>query len=838
MQSKRHLRLDTPLGENALLVRRLDGEEHLSQPFRLELELLSDDGLITPNDLLGQNVTITIDLADGERHFNGFVRQFGQYGYDGQFARYRAVVVPWLWFLSRTADCRIFQDQSVPDIVKAVFREHGFTDFEESLTGHYETFEYIVQYRESDLAFVSRLMEHEGIYFFFRHDKSHHVLVLADGYDAHAPCAGYEETPYYPPDEQRALREAEYLWDWQLRQHVEPGAYALNAYDFKAPKKNLRTVANMAREHAYAEYEVYDYPGGYTEVDHGDRYSQIRIEEQQADHQIAYGEGNPRGLFAGGLTTLTNHPRDDQNLEYLITSVSHHAESDPMDTGGDIGSDEFYRCSLTAMDARTPYRPPRLTPKPRVYGPQTAVVVGKSGQDIWTDKYGRVKVQFHWDREGKSDENSSCWVRVSQNWAGKNWGGMFMPHIGHEVVVSFLEGDPDRPLITGRIYNADNMPPLELPTHRTKSVLRDYGNNHMIWEGDAGKQFIRIKQDCGNMLEMDGTPGKEHTEITDKFGNHVLLDSVGEMLSLWSPSGSGMIMRESIHMLTNKNWYDFKAGTTAKAQVGHETSGYAGSKLSLTVGDNFGAYLGSKTSVAVNHAFEANYGQKFSYSSESQYAKTDANNTVSAKKDATVEGGQNVWILGGGDDEALINGKGNALTLSYSASGLGRSEVSDLGKGPLLAPATSLISSLVALGSQYAQTPSPVEKPELDEAPAQKDPMDKLSANYEGVLSGLVSGFGQMGLGAARASAMEKQADSRQNGIKQHSSPDAQVQLKEDGAEIKAGSAKITISKDGDIKVSSDKTVTVSGKNINVAADATVNISGGISHNNLSVKKR
>lgn len=511
-QKHRLMAVSSPLGEDVLLFRRLTAIEELSRPFEYHLDLLSEDWDIRFDDLLGQTMTVRLELPENEepRYFNGYVSRFSYVGTHGRYATYQATLRPWLWLLTRTADCRIFQEKKVPDIIKEIFREAGFTDFEEHLSGNYRQWEYCVQYRETDFNFVSRLLEQEGIYYYFKHVNGKHTLVLADSYSAHQPVAGYEEIPYFPPDQHRRL-ELDYIFNWTVEQHVQPGAYALNDFDFKVPRKGLRCSSAISRQHAQADFEIFDYPGEYVESADGDQYARARIEELQAQHEVAHGQGNARGLTVGALFRLTGFPRADQNREYLILSATHQLQTNEYESDRFGGTEERYECTFSAMDAQQPYRAPRLTPKPVVQGPQTAMVVGKSGEEIWTDEYGRVKVQFHWDRYGKADENSSCWIRVAQNWAGKQWGAVYLPRIGHEVIVEFLEGDPDQPIITGRVYNGMAMPPYELPAQKTKSALKSLsskgggGFNEFRFEDKKGDEqiFIHAEKDQHNRVKKD-----------------------------------------------------------------------------------------------------------------------------------------------------------------------------------------------------------------------------------------------------------------------------------------------------------------------------------------------
>ncbi|MEE4379854.1 MAG: type VI secretion system tip protein TssI/VgrG, partial [Candidatus Competibacteraceae bacterium] len=441
--------VNTSLGEDVLVFRRMHANEQLSRLFEFQLELLSENNEIQLEQIIGTNVTVRVELPEGmgTRYFNGFVSRFSHNGTSGRYAVYHATLRPWFWFLTRTADCHIFQNMTVPDIIKQIFQDNGFSDFEDKLSGSYRQWEYCVQYRETDFNFVSRLMEQEGMYYYFTHENGKHTLVLADDYGSHSTFPNYDTIPYFPPD-QHNRRERDHIHEWSISKQVQPGKYSLNDFDFEKPTKNLRCVLNQPKNHALDSFEIYDYPGEYVESGEGDQYTRMRLEESHAQHEVAQGRGNVRGVLSGALFTLQNYHRADQNREYLVVSVDHELQSNEYESGySDTGTN--YECSFTAMDAQIPYRSPRITPKPAIQGPQTAIVVGPAGEEIYTDQYGRVKCQFHWDRYGSADENSSCWIRVAQNWAGKKWGAIYIPRIGHEVIVEHEEGDPDRPLITG-----------------------------------------------------------------------------------------------------------------------------------------------------------------------------------------------------------------------------------------------------------------------------------------------------------------------------------------------------------------------------------------------------
>jgi len=518
-QEHRPVAVYTPLGDDVLLFHHMTAKEQLGRLFEYEVEMLSDDLQIRPEDVLGATMTVRLDPLQGEtRYYHGHVSRFSHVGTSQNRALYRATLRPWLWFLTRTADCRIFQEMTVPDIIMQVFRDQGFTDFEDLLTGSYRPWEYCVQYRETDFNFVSRLMEQEGIYYYFKHENGKHTMVLADSYSSHEPVPGYDEVPYFPPYDTEQ-RERDNIFEWTGYKEVQPGQFCLNDFNFKVPKTNLLSRNAFPREHAAADYEIYDYPGEYEVYGDGEGYARVRLEELQSQHEQLHGRGNARGLTVGALFKLADHPREDQNREYLITGATYQLASDEYESvmadSGDTGAQRTYQCEITAIDAQQPFRPARVTPKPYVRGPQTAWVVGPAGEEIWTDQHGRVKLQFHWDRYGKSDENSSCWIRVSQHWADKRWGGIHIPRIGQEVIVEFLEGDPDRPIITGRVYNGENMPPYALPANKTQSGVKSRSSmkgtpenfNELRFEDlkDSEEVYFHAEKDFNRVVENNDT---------------------------------------------------------------------------------------------------------------------------------------------------------------------------------------------------------------------------------------------------------------------------------------------------------------------------------------------
>jgi type VI secretion system secreted protein VgrG len=513
-QDYRLLAIDTPLGKDVLLLQELAGYEGISRLFTYELDLLAhDNDSISFEDIVGQKVSISIQLPDGSpRYISGYVSRFTQGDTDDRlFTHYHAQVVPWLWFLTRQADCRIFQNMAVPDIISQIFNPFAFKDFRLALKNSYPQLEYCVQYRETSFNFVSRLMEEFGIFYYFDHTtKGKHTLVLADQSSNQTACAG---SPLNYDVQVGGLEDPSVIYTWNMGQELRTGKYIVTDYNFVTPSTSLLandpTVIDLS---ASQDLELFDYPGLYTTKDQGDTIAKLRMQEEEAGYMVASGQSNCRGMMSGFSFTLKNHYRDDQNKNYLATEVRHTASAGDTYTADATGA-ETYVNSFTCIPASVAYRPARITPKPFVQGPQPALVVGKSGEEIWVDKYGRVIVQFYWDRLGQKNENSSCWIRVSQPWAGSNWGAIWIPRIGQEVLVSFLEGDPDRPLITGRVYNADQMPPYTLPDYQTRSTYMSRSSkgggssnyNEMRFEDLKGKEqiFMNAEKDMDLRVEND-----------------------------------------------------------------------------------------------------------------------------------------------------------------------------------------------------------------------------------------------------------------------------------------------------------------------------------------------
>ena len=516
------LEAGTPLGERVLLLRSMSGQEELGRLSEFQLEFISPRGDIRPAEILGKNISWLLRLEDGEpRYFNGFVTGFAEAGegsvagFDAQIKHgffYRASVHPWLWFLTRTSNCRIFQNMDVLEIADKVFESYPFAHVKKvQLRSDYPKREYNVQYRETDFNFVCRLFEQEGLYFAFEYDNGRNTLVLMDSYGAHKTLPQLR-VPYYA--DKTGAHDKDWIAAWSVSREIQPGKYTIDDFNYHTPRDRMtgEGVPATPKDHDLAEFEIYDYPGEYDLPGDGSVYARTRIEELHAKYEQFSGSGNVRLAAPGKLLKLEEHPRSQYNAEYIITSVSYTASVGEYASGGSGG--EFH-CAIAAIAGATPFRPARITPKPIIQGPQTAIVVGKAGEEIHTDDdgLGRIKVQFHWDRYSKTDENSSCWVRVAQPIAGSGWGFLGLPRIGHEVVVEFLEGDPDHPLVTGSVYNEVLKPPYALPTEKTRTGFKSHSTkggsssnfNELRFEDKLGEEdiFIHAEKDQNTRIKHD-----------------------------------------------------------------------------------------------------------------------------------------------------------------------------------------------------------------------------------------------------------------------------------------------------------------------------------------------
>ncbi|MEN4830692.1 type VI secretion system tip protein TssI/VgrG [Pantoea vagans] len=573
-------RITAQLPADGLLFHTLTGTETLSRPFVLTAELLATDARIDRHALLGKPVTFTLPTdglmsALSPRYLNGKITRVAVRSQElsgTRYAVYQLTVEPDLWPMRRDRNLRIFQSQTVPQIVQTLLKEYA-VNVETRLAGNYRVWEYCVQYQESSLDFISRLMELEGIYYFFRHEADKHTLVLCDAPDQHQAFPGYETIAYHVTPSGGVVTE-EGISQWSLAESVTPGIYSTDDYDFRKPNAWMLQARQNPASPVPGSVDVYDWPGHFVDHSHGESYARIRQEVWQAEHHSVSGSGTATGIAPGFTFSIINAPHFSDNGEYLVTSATYDFAENSY-ASGDTG-DSRHNISFTVLPSSVTYRTPPETPWPKTHGPQTAKVVGPKGESIWTDRYGRVKVKFHWDRLAKGDDTSSCWVRVSSAWAGQGFGGVQIPRVNDEVVVDFINGDPDRPLIIGRVYNEASMPPWALPAAATQMGFLSRSK-----DGTA---------DTANALRFEDKAGEEHLWIQAQknMDTHVKNDSSHSVANNHSHYAGG----NELYRVETNRVHGVKGGEerlTGKGKLDAVVDTYvvgSGTKLRLECGES------------------------------------------------------------------------------------------------------------------------------------------------------------------------------------------------------------------------------------------------------------
>ncbi|TIN06725.1 type VI secretion system tip protein TssI/VgrG [Mesorhizobium sp.] len=680
MPNERATVVQTPVGADLLTFTHLVGRDELSRCLAYTVGFVSSSPEIDPLKMLGGAVSIEGE-SDPKRWFSGLVSEFRLTRIEDRLAYYEAVIRPWLWFLGNTTDCRIFQNMSVIEIVEEVFSKYSTAKFEKRLQGSYPPREYCVQYDESDLDFVQRLLEHEGILYFFEHDEGKHTLVLADAMNKLKPAPGYEKVPYHF-EGQGSRRDVEYITEWIPGSSVRPGAYVHTDYDFEKPGADLMAKSAQPFSHKLAAGENYRQPGAHLDVGRGDSLAAIRREEIQAVHQRIAAVGTVRGLYSGCTFKLDGFPREDQNQEYLVVSAEYRLFDPGYRAFADVESENF-KVILGVAPTALAYRPPRVTTRPIMRGPQTATVVGPSGEEIFTDKYARVKVQFHWDRLGKKDQNSSCFVRVSQTWAGSGWGFIQIPRIGQEVIVDFIEGDPDLPIITGRVYNASQMPPYGLPGSATQSGWKSDsskgggGYNELMFEDKAGSELVNFQaqKDHNLLIKNDRTKLVQHDQ-SDRI-DHDAKHSVGHNLD--EDVGNNKTVKVGVDQTTDIGNNDTETvGVNRSLTVGSNETIGIGSNSTETIGANHTQTVALVQTVTVGTARVDSVG-----TSETRTVGGPQANTIGATRSVTVGAAQSHSVgasdswqiaadqsvsIGGGHTESIAKDQGSTVGGGRTAS--------------------------------------------------------------------------------------------------------------------------------------------------------------------------
>ncbi|RWE97670.1 type VI secretion system tip protein TssI/VgrG [Mesorhizobium sp.] len=676
MPNERATVVQTPVGAELLTFTHLVGRDEISRCLAYTVGFVSSSPDIDPLKMLGGAVSIEGE-SDPKRWFSGLVSEFRLTRIEDRLAYYEAIIRPWLWFLGNTTDCRIFQNMSVIEIVEEVFSKYSTAKFEKRLQGSYPPREYCVQYDETDLDFVQRLLEHEGILYFFEHDEGKHTLVLADAVNKLKPAPGYEKVPYHF-EGQGSRRDVEYITEWIPGSSVRPGAYVHTDYDFEKPGADLMAKSAQPFSHKLAAGENYRHPGAHLDVGRGDSLAAIRREEIQAVHQRIAAVGTVRGLYSGCTFKLDGFPREDQNQEYLVVSAEYRLFDPGYRALADVESENF-KVILGVAPTALAYRPPRVTTRPIMRGPQTATVVGPSGEEIFTDKYARVKVQFHWDRLGKKDQNSSCFVRVSQTWAGSGWGFIQIPRIGQEVIVDFIEGDPDLPIITGRVYNASQMPPYGLPGNATQSGWKSDsskgggGYNELMFEDKAGSELVNFQaqKDHNLLIKNDRTKLVQHDQ-SDRI-DHDAKHSVGHNLD--EDVGNNKTVKVGVDQTTDIGKNDTETvGVNRSLTVGSNETISIGSNSTETIGANHTQTVAIVQTVTVGAARIDSVG-----ASETRSVGGPQTNTIGATRSVTVGAAQS-HSIGASDSWSIAADQSVSIGGGHSES-IGGDQSSSVGGG-------------------------------------------------------------------------------------------------------------------------------------------------------------
>ncbi len=624
----------------------ISGEESLNTLGQYFLHGQADTAL-TLTSAIATHVTTTLHNDAMLRPMDALVAEIRQLPADATADRYQVLLRPWLWWLTLASNNRVFQNLSTSDIVTSIFTDHGFSDHKLSLTGSYTPREYCVQYGETDFAFVSRLLEEEGIFWFFTHEEGKHTLVLADNNDAFPAIPNGPAVKYL--GQGMGNRELHGIRSGQLVLQAVSGVYSASDYEFTTPTTSLYSKA----EAKAGPLSMYEHPGGYIAKARGDALTKQRVDGLRSQEKRFIGESDCRWLVPGHYFTLSGHDDTTLNIDWVVTAVTHEA------------SHEGYRNRFEAIPKATTFRPARVTPKPRMHT-QTATVVGKSGEEIWTDEYGRIKIQFPWDRDGKNDETSSCWVRVVLPWTGKGFGMQFVPRIGQEVIVTFIDGDPDRPLVSGCVYNGDNALPYALPANQTQSGIKTNsskgggGFNELRFEDkkDAEEVFLQAQKDFKTNVLNDTTVTVGHDEtLTVQNARTRTVKEGDETVTLEKG-------KRSVTIQTGSDTLDVKDTRTVK--VGGDQTHSTGGNYTDKVTGNYSLTVDGNLTLKVSGTITLESGGSFTIKSGADLAvQASTSITQKAGTALTNQAGTSLENKAG---TTLTNDAGISLTNKAAAS--------------------------------------------------------------------------------------------------------------------------------------------------------------------------
>lgn len=686
-QNNRFLRIETGLGKDALLLRRMRGSESFSQLFCVELELLSYEENINPADIVGDHVALFIDASSNKpRHLNGFVKSFVYTGLEKRgLYGYKAEIVPWLWFLDKRTNCRVYQNQNVQQIIEAVLGELGFNDYVFSLSEEHAPMEYCVQYQESDFQFISRLMEQEGIFYFFEHLADKHILHIVDN------AAAYQTLEDETLEHSSGSRGKQYINAWQHKFQYCSGAFAQTDFNFENPNHSLLTeTPTSVKLKNNAALELFDFPGNYRDTQQGQSLTRLRMQQEEMAYENIVAHSNIHQLELGRKFKLRSDENTaDNRKQFVITRIDHYGFDgsylDEKDQA-DATSSTSYSNQFSCIPAAITFRAPCQVKKPRIDGVQTAVVVGKAGDEIYTDKYGRIKLQFHWDRYGSKNEESSCWVRVATPWAGTKWGTLNIPRVGQEVVVTFVNGDPDQPLVIGGVYNSAHMPPVNLPDGKnyagikSRSAKGDSSSfNEMSIDDTKGSEQLKFHAQkdfnttVGNNLSSAVTGNASYNVDGDSSstvgGNATLTIQGNETASVQGNQDASVQGNRSSTIAGNLT--ENTAGKV-EASIGSSESRTVGTKQDLTIGTNQVVNIGANQTLGVGANQETSIGGNQTVNVSGNQNVSALAQNVSISTDATTSA-LNINILGQAEIKLSVGGSsinidGSGITLAIGAS--------------------------------------------------------------------------------------------------------------------------------------------------------------------------
>ena len=593
LQGNRPIGIETSLGTDKLILLSFSGEERLSALFRFELRLLSSEARIRPAEIVGKAVSFFVKYPDNEkRYFNGIVNRFAYAGQDDRGHYYSAEVVPWMWLLTKGSDCRVHETEKRKDakaIIDGLLGELGLASYKWNVKRTLEKREYCVQFRETHYDFITRLLAEEGIYFYFRHEQGNHDLVMTDHVNG-AYDSRDAEVQLLSNLSQPEITDN--LTAWQHQYEYTSGKYSLTDYNFETPSTSLlQNRASLIPLNNNAKLEFYDYPGLYGQKGLGESLTTQRMEGEEARHNVVIGGSECRSFSPGGRFKVAKHHNDgEKGGKWMLTSVKHTATLGGSYITGVNHADKIYENEFECLPTDIVYRPD-LRPRVGIDGIQSAVVVGPEGEEIYTDKFGRVKVQFPWDRRGKKDDKSSCWIRVSQVHAGKGWGMMDLPRIGEEVLVSFLDGNPDRPVIIGRVYNGDNDPPFSLPREKTRrgnstKTHKGAGFNEMSMDDTSGEEQLRVN------AQYDMNSNVNHDQTLNVGNNQSEKIGVDRSREVGSNEKVSVGSNQNIDI---GNSQEVVVGFNQNVQVGVNQSIVVGSKILINAGTSITLKCGAST---------------------------------------------------------------------------------------------------------------------------------------------------------------------------------------------------------------------------------------------------